>query len=93
MIFNPIIKKNNSQIRQTKNWPFWDSWQKLYDDMKDTNLAEWLIKMYLFLPKFPVTEIKINDSSVNVTELIDIEHIDKKTIAKSVFKGLLSLNH
>jgi len=93
VILNPIIKKNHSQLRQTKNWPFWDSWQNLYDDMEDSNLAEWLIRLYLFLPKFPITELTINKKVLNINDKFDLDRNDKRMVAKLVYDGLLSLTH
>ncbi len=56
IIFNPELKKGKHLMRQTKDWPYWLSKKGCLSEMEGTNLAEWLFKLFVLLPKFPSNE-------------------------------------
>lgn len=95
VLFNPVLmkkKKKGPQAQQLKNWPHWDSWHDMSEEMKKTNLASWTIQLHAFIPSFPRRRIKIGQKEVCKEDFEKIEeHVTNEVLAKHVFDNILSI--
>ncbi len=96
VLFNPILKKKlGYQARQIKDWPFWDSWGAMVDEMNHSNLAEWTTKLHAYLPGFPSKCVTIEGCEISPDDWQDeeklLDKISREALAKYVFNEILSI--
>ncbi len=96
VLFNPVLKTSEGfQARQSKNWPYWDSWEAMAAHMSGTNLAAWTCQLHAFLPGFPSKDLQIGSSTILPDDWHDKEKldakIDKNGLARHVFQTILSI--
>jgi hypothetical protein len=96
VLFNPILQQNDGHFqRQQPNWPNWYSSEMLFNDMKDTNLASWTLRLHAFIPSFPSKAVSIAGNKIGPNIWKDGRdfsgEINLKELAQYVFDGLLSI--
>jgi hypothetical protein len=97
VLFNPILNtKQGFQGHQKKDWPLYFSWDQIYRDMDNYDLAVWFTKLHLFLSSFPAPSVVINGVSIfpdvwqddSKAEEQLFKKVDKVHLAKHIFNQI-----
>lgn len=95
-VFHPVLETEKGyQERQRPNWPQWYSVSDLRDDMRNPNLANWLMAMHLFPPLFPAKQVSILGLNFGLKQVLEekikLEQRHLNELARIVFDRTLAL--
>ena len=83
--------QDHKHERQRKDKPSWPSCQAFIRAMEQPNLAWWSFCLYIVLPAFPSTSIKIGDISIDPHNWCENEPIPEVTTARNVANAIWDL--